>query len=369
MPSDRMPRYAQYAEILETRIRRGDYALRELPTEQEFAKEVGTSRMTARRALLTLIDRGVVLRKPYGRLAVSEQADDRTRSRLRLALLMPAFPSSQFQKWTRSLERVAAEHDATVQPVTYAHWDDTALARSLSTFDGVFMLSSTDPMPHRVKGLLRRARNLVSVDWDMSEMGIVSIRMMRPRFIRQLGEHLYRLGHRRVDCLNSQPGGGVIDGLIARFAEWKTERGVEGTIHDEPVEPRSHPVPGAYRTMGRLLDSGQFNATAVLCMTDAAMTGAIRACHERGLTVGKDISIASVDSGDGVAMYQTPTRTCLVTPLPDPYVARCVKWLADGGEWEGPLLLQPPAAELFAGESTVAVDMHQHQLIASESAD
>jgi len=183
-------KYAQFAEMLETRVRRGDYALREMPTEQELANEIGVSRMTARRAMLELIERGVVARKPHGRVTVSpDLPDNRT---LRLALLTPAHPSSQYQKWMHSTERVAYVAKAHLQTVNYAHWDDPVIGRSLANFDGVFIVATSEPMPARVRTMLSKAGNVVALDSDWSDMGVPSIRMMRAEFIHQLGDHLRR---------------------------------------------------------------------------------------------------------------------------------------------------------------------------------
>lgn len=347
-----MAKYSQYAEILETRIRRGDYSLRELPTEQELADEVGASRMTARRALLELINRGVVARKPYGRLTVKQPAG--SKGGLRLALLTPTFVSGQNEKWSHATERVAYACKATVQAVNYAHWDDPVIVRALGTFDGVFIVGRSEAMPTRVRKLLGDAGNVVALDTDMSEFGVPSVRMMRPEFVHRIGDHLVRLKHRRIDCLNTQPGGGVIDGLVEQWQLWKSLNNIEGEIYNEPVEPNTHPIPGAYRTIKRLLDRGQFKATALLCMTNAVMDGAVRAFYEHDMIIGKDISVCTVEAGGEMTKYETPSRTALITPNPDSYVEICIKWFARGaGRWEGPLLIQPPSARLFEGESTV----------------
>ncbi|MEX0653059.1 MAG: GntR family transcriptional regulator [Phycisphaeraceae bacterium] len=347
-------KYAQFAEMLETRIRRGDYALREMPTEQGLANEIGVSRMTARRAMLELVDRGVIVRKPYGRITVNP---DRFKSRtLRLALLTPSHPASQYQKWSHSTERVAYAAKALVQAVNYAHWDDPIIGRSLSSFDGVFIVATSEPMPARVRTMLSKAGNVVALDSDWTDMAVPSIRMMRPEFVHQLGDHLRKLGHTSIDCLNAQPGRGIIDDLIEQWSLWKSLNHVQGKIINEPVEPHTLSVTGAYHTMKRVLKEGRFNATCVLCLTSAVATGAIRALHESGRVTGRDVSVACIDSNNNTTAYETPSRTCLITPMPDKFVGIAVRWFYDGkGQWKHPMLLEPASAELFEGESTVAV--------------
>src|SRR5260370_10910563 len=99
-----MPKYSQFAGVLEKRIRRGDYALGGLPTEQRLAEEIGVSRMTARRALLHLMDKGLLMRKPHGKLAI-QRDHERPGGAPRLAFLAPAFSSPEFETWRFAVER------------------------------------------------------------------------------------------------------------------------------------------------------------------------------------------------------------------------------------------------------------------------
>ena len=104
--------------------------------------------------------------------------------------------------------------------------------------------------------------------------------------------------------------------------------------------------------MKRTLDAGLFNATALLCLTNAAAQGASRALYEHGLVIGRDVSVCAID-GAKTSRFSVPSRTAFEAIDPDRYVELCMRWLAGGGgQWEGPLLIQPGRLELFKGEST-----------------
>jgi DNA-binding LacI/PurR family transcriptional regulator len=108
----------------------------------------------------------------------------------------------------------------------------------------------------------------------------------------------------------------------------------------------------AYTVMKRVLDAGEFRASALLCITNATATGAMRALHEHGYQVGKDVSVCSFE-GEGNARLQIPSRTVLESPDPAPYLDACLDWMGKRKEpWPGPLLIQPTRVTLFAGEST-----------------
>ena len=337
------------AQLLRHRITHGDYTLRRLPTESELAGELGVSRSTARRAINQLMDDGVIERRRHGKLIIRRpQPDDRKPS---LALLSPAFSSIEFEKWQTSLVQEAHAAGANVRLVSYVHWDDPNVSHTLAGFDGTFIVPSTESMPPHIARSLSRARNVFSLGVDLSELGLPSIQLMPPLFIDRLGDHLLAQGHRRIDCLNTQPCNEVIRARLAQWVFWKELNGVEGAVYSEPVEPFTHPTPQAYRLMQRQLQGGRFDASALLCITDDAATGAIRALHESGRIVGQDVAVCSVEGGP-FAQYRTPSRTCLVEPPPGPYLRACIASMVAGGRWEGPMLVQPSDVQLFVGEST-----------------
>ena len=93
--------------------------------------------------------------------------------------------------------------------------------------------------------------------------------------------------------------------------------------------------------------------TALLCTTQAVAIGAIRALHEYGIQVGKDVSVCAIND-DGISRYLCPSLTCF--QLPENligYLRLCVEWmLRDKQKWDGPLKFQADGDNLFIGEST-----------------
>jgi DNA-binding GntR family transcriptional regulator len=68
----RQPVFTEVMEAIERRIAAGEFMLKGLPGERKLAEELGVSYMTARKAVLTLIDKQVLARKPNGSLIVHE---------------------------------------------------------------------------------------------------------------------------------------------------------------------------------------------------------------------------------------------------------------------------------------------------------
>jgi DNA-binding LacI/PurR family transcriptional regulator len=331
------------------RIRQGDYAVRDFPTEQALAEEVGISRTTARRAMLQLMQKGLLVRKPHGKITVNHD-HAQFAGRTRLAFLSPAFSSPVFEAWRFAADRVAERFNADIRIVDYVHPDDAVIPQTFSSFDGVFFVPSSEGVPQSMIDQLRKSRRVVVLDSDMSAFGIPSVLLIPPMFVSKLADHLYGLGHRHIDCLNCQPADEVITKRIEQWHLWQRMHRVQGRLINEPVKPFEHVVPKHYQVMKRLLENREFKATGLVCLTDA--TGAIRALHEHGLVVGKDVSVCTV--GSGLERYAVPSQTSLQPPDPTPFLEACMDWMIREGDgpWVGPLLVQPASVELFKGEST-----------------
>jgi DNA-binding LacI/PurR family transcriptional regulator len=107
--------------------------------------------------------------------------------------------------------------------------------------------------------------------------------------------------------------------------------------------------------MCELLEQGQLRSTAFVGTTFPAAVGAIRACWERGMTVGKDVSICAINI-ESPARFMTPSVTGLDTPKLSKLLGQCFDWFTDNdGEWDGTKRLEPAREEFVQGESTGAV--------------
>ncbi len=347
-----MGKFKSVANILEKRILHGDYLLKDIPSERELALEVKVSHMTARKAILHLMEKGLLVRQSNKRLAVRPNGSGE-KGQLQIALLVPAFPSPYIEQWHRWLEEMAFERSFLVRVVGYSHWDDAVILDTLEGFGGVFMLPLCDQMPRSIiERITVDACPLVMLAQDLSEFGIPSLRLTSPEMIQKLLDFPGNLGHRKIDCLNTQPVEQVIRQRIEQWQLWQAVRGKEGRLYNVPVKPFHSPMRQAYETMKELLSSGETVSSAVFCTVSSAAIGVMRALYEKGLQVGKDMSVLSAEDWADTAPYLTPALTCLKDSPPKPYLSVCIDWMLRGGKnWVGPLLVQPAEATVFKGET------------------
>ena len=349
-----MPRRAVFTEVMqvvERRIAEGDYMLKDLPGERKLAEEVGVSYMTARKAVLKLIDKQVLSRKSNGALVVHPRLRDQ-QVRPQVAFLTPAYPSTYFVHCRMAISRAAEFHHAQLKPVEYTHWFDPVVKEALQGSDGTLLIPSTEAIPDTVfKDLHDGDNKVVFFDADMTDHGIPSIRLFAREHINDLLNHLWALGHRKIDCLNAQGHNNEIDRRIDHWRDWLGQRGGAGAFYDTPAPPYEEVISRAHQTVVDLLDDDAMG-TALVCTTQPAALGAIRACHDMGVQVGVDLSICTINN-EPSGRYLSPSLTGLEMPEIAPLVEPCFEWFAsEDTEWQQDLRIVPHAANLFAGEST-----------------
>lgn len=345
-------KYHDVMDIIWRRIEAGDYLLNDLPGERKLAADTGVSYMTARKAVLAMIKEGMLARTANGKLYV-DPTYRRSKSRLDVVFLYPAYPSDHLNQCRLLVTDVANQYDVAIRPVQYVHWDDPIVWDALAGADGVLLIPSTESVPaHVIERFSGSVGRLVVFDGEMTQHDIPSIRLYPSAHIEALFEHVYRLGHRQIDFLNSQGHNEEIDRRVEQWQEWSVRHDVQSKIWDEPAPPYTDPTPYAYRLAKRLLRSwsSKSGPTALMCASQPAAIAAMRACYEQGLIVGQDLSIAAINTVNG--RYLCPSLTGLELPDIAPLMERVFDAFSHpSGEWKGPVLLEPESPVLFEGES------------------
>jgi len=344
-------------QMIEERIAFADHVVTGIPSERQLAEELGLSRFTVRKAVEGLVEKGTLSRQENGRLGVAPQSGaGRAKT---IGFIAPVGPSANRDEWRESLRGVVDSLDlgpgVVVRTVTYGHWADPVLQEALAAFDGAFFMAISENIPNWLRSKIHESRcRLMALDSDQSRAGLPSVLLFSPAAEPKLFDHLYRLGHRRIDCINTQYEDAVIKDRIAAWRVYQEARGIGGQLlsltHDRPIEL-------AYRLVRDFLYQGRDLAPALFCTTGPAAMGAMRAVHEAGLKIGHDISVCAVNS-EGVGRYLMPSLTALEAPPRGLYLRRALEWMLGHGEWQGPLVIQPEDVPLFEGESTGPCPAH-----------
>jgi DNA-binding LacI/PurR family transcriptional regulator len=336
------------AELLLKRIVHADHSAKGIPSERELAVSLGISRTTIRLATKLLLQDGVLVRLGNGRLAVAEghQTGPQTRT---IAFLSPSVSSRDVELWRQGVQAALEGYPLTLRSNSYAHWADPCISDALEVCDGAFLLRSIEPVPDLILAKIRRSGcRVVVLDQDETDAGLPSVVLFPPAEEVRLLEHLAELGHRRIDCINTQSSDAVIQDRIDTWGQFIETHGLSGQLRSQPI---FEPIEGAYRLVNDLLREGRPLGTAQFCTTGPAAIGAMRALHEAKLEIGRDISVCAVND-EGLGRYLLKSLTALESPSRALYLRQAVEWMFGDGPWEGPLLVQPKEVHLFKGEST-----------------
>lgn len=126
---------------------------------------------------------------------------------------------------------------------------------------------------------------------------------------RHLMTHLLGLGHREIGFIYgvAHPGLGDI-----RVSEYRHQLALAGIpVREDLVVNTGPSIEEGYQAACQLLDRPT-RPSALISVNDRLALGVLRACHERGLRIPSDISVASFDDIDEAA-YFSPTLTTVHT--------------------------------------------------------
>ena len=347
-----MPAQAKYLEVMsliKRRIREGDYLLADIPGERKIAEETGVSYMTARRAVSELLDQEVLVRQPSGALDIHPSYAKRAKP-AEVVLLYPAYASAYLTQLRSVVSDFAERRGFRLRPAQFVHWDETVVVEAAAQARGALVIPYGPEIPPRLVETFRENK-VVILDGDFSDEGLPSIRLFSDAAIEGVFEHLYALGHRRIDCVNTQNQNAEIERRIDVWQRWLSKRGLTGRLWDKPAPVFTDPTIMSYRLMAKLLDEEAIEATAIVGTTCPAAIGMMRACWERDINVGRDLSICAINI-EPPAEFFCPSITGLNMPNLSGVLERCVAWIFGEKAYRGGALMEPAGSSLFEGEST-----------------
>jgi DNA-binding LacI/PurR family transcriptional regulator len=182
---------------------------------------------------------------------------------------------------------------------------DPALAGAASV-DGFVVYSLPQSDPH-LEAVLARPLPTVIVDEPLDIPGVDWVGIDDRVAAREVGEHIARLGHRKVGIVCTRIGPERRDGPVSLERQLASSYDVvrlrlEGIAGGLGLDRASIPV---YESWAHSIESGEAAAaqllaehpevTALICTTDILALGALRAAEEKGIDVPGELSVTGFD--------------------------------------------------------------------------
>ncbi len=289
--NSRAPSTARVRELIQKQYLNGKTSSNQfLPGERELAAQYSVARVTVRRALAELVEKGMVRAEP-GR---------GYRALLRVAGLKPGSPAAYLvagprdQKgWTDTTQELAASMQSILMEGGWQALSIGVYGRSPGeilralTDAGAWGAAIDTAEPELVKGLHRSGLPCLSMDRVIPEVPIDCIMQDNYRGCAQAADYLLEKGHRKIAWFG-QVGG--TDHSRERFTGAESaflKRGLE-LPREYVVEAVSEPERAARELLSRT-----DRPTAVLGMWTGMSLTVARAAGELGLAVGKDLDLVA----------------------------------------------------------------------------
>lgn len=337
-------------------LRADEFGGDRLPSDRDLAARYGVSYMTARRAVNSLAEDGLVERRARAGTFV------RAQSRERLALptvniICSMFVSASIEELIRLSQRTIEQNGWQAQLFRINRHQTHAAAQLVRSGDmALVMTEETDLSPALIEAMREANGRAVLLGNRMEHLGIASVLCDDARAIRSGVEYLQAHGHSAIALLVDS-----VEGLNERVqvAAWRvamTPLAAPQLLGDWMIDiktPRlENRADHAHRAVTEFLKSHP-EITAIVSLTDDMTVAAMAACRALGRRVPEDISI--VNSGNAPLMaLANPPVTCIDVDLKKhaDHAIRFLKRHRDGTLDDDRLSLIEP--HLIARESVAA---------------
>ena len=331
-----MPKYLEIAELLRSRLARGEYPAGKLPPLRKLAADMGVSYLTARHAVKTLKEAGW------------------NRTRAARPLVAMVTPLWAFTEWHRAVRNSTEALGGQVRFIAYASDTDPNISEAINEneYDVIF-LSLPDREDSRLLELVSRQTDLVVVIFrDMSMYGIRSLLGADPVYIERFLELLVERGHRRIDAFGRDTD--IRAGAGDRYRIWRNwleRHGIEGRFHEMKHQPFVPDDARAADFCRRKFAAEEFGE-AVFCFNPTLASGFYRACFEHGLVPGRDISVFAFGDQEK-AMLMTPALATVMNVGVEETIRDIIAEYCPGATRSEVLTFRLKHTEIHEGESII----------------
>ena len=331
-----MPKYLEIAELLRSRLARGEYPAGKLPPLRKLAADMGVSYLTARHAVKTLKEAGW------------------NRTRAARPLVAMVTPLWAFTEWHRAVRNSTEALGGQVRFIAYASDTDPNISEAINEneYDVIF-LSLPDREDSRLLELVSRENDRVVVMFrDMSMYGIRSLLGADPVYIERFLELLVERGHRRIDAFGRDTD--IRAGAGDRYRIWRNwleRHGIEGRFHEMKHQPFVPDDARAADFCRRKFAAEEFGE-AVFCFNPTLASGFYRACFEHGLVPGRDISVFAFGHQEK-AMLMTPALATVMNVGVEETIRDIIAEYCPGATRSEVLTFRLKHTEIHEGESII----------------
>ncbi len=310
-----------------------------LPPERELARSYGISRMTMRKVLSMLAERGDLVKVPQrgvmvaaGAAPIVSQTPTATalsrNGRSTIAAVWAAEPDVHLVDIREGVKRYAAENDLAFQMFLSSQGHDQAL-RVLDEIrdhpvDGVLVLPyASDDYVQALDRLVEHGFPVVCIDRQVSAGRASSVEVDNAAGVYQATRYLIEKHHRPVHFLSTALEHEVQQNRHLGYCRAMADAGFGGLVRSHSIirdiresDPTFWPMdrkPTVAAPLAEALLQSAGPPMSVICLNDYIAAGLYEAVAARGLSVGRDLAVVGFDDLP-LARFLRPALTTIRQP-------------------------------------------------------
>jgi len=282
-----------------------------LPGERVLATEMGVSYMTIRKAVLDLVDEGILNKKATtGTFVNHSKISQKPTNNIGFFLdekIKEGISSPYYSLVFNALMKEVKKHDKSL--ILFSDFDDLNPLKSTKKIDGVIVcfFRRIGKQIQEIKKILP----MILLDNISTDKSIPSITIDNFNSIKESVNYLVENGHRKIGFIT-----GLLDSDIAkdRLKGFEAALGIHSIeINQEYIFNGDYSYESGEKGAEAILKLKD-RPTAIICSNDIMAIGAMRMIQESGLRIPNDISIIGFDDIE-VAANVFPSLTTVSTPI------------------------------------------------------
>ena len=306
----KQPKHAVAEEAIRQTISRFDVDDK-IPGERIFARELGISYMTVRKAVENLVAQGVLYKIPKKGTYVADpgKATGKTRNICYFldSSIRDGVSSPYYSLIFDALEKEARKNGFNI--LYFSDISETSVRDTLNSVEGAII--SCFPRIEDVVQKLKELMPVVCIDNRSVDKSIPSVVIDNFNAVADAINYLCTLGHERIGFIT-----GLEDSEVGRSRSAGYSSALKGNGIDEDtnlVFRGDYSFETGMKGADHLLSLDR-QPTAIMCANDAMAIGAIKIISKHGLSVPNDISVIGFD--DIILSSRiTPALTTVAAPV------------------------------------------------------
>lgn len=284
-----------------------------IPGERVFARELGISYMTIRKAVENLVAEGVLYKVAKRGTYVADPMKTRKKTKnigyFLDSSIKDGISSPYYSMIFDALEKEAQDNGFAL--MYFSNMSEADLLKSMKKIDGAIF--SCFPRIENIVSEIRKEMHVVCIDNSPADKSIPSVVIDNFNAVVESIKYLCSLGHERIGFITGLDDSDIGRNRLAGYLSALSSNGI--SEDKELIFKGDYTFKTGIKGADHLLSLDN-RPTAIMCANDTMAIGAIKEISQRGLSVPDDVSVIGFDD-IRVASHMTPSLTTISAPVTD----------------------------------------------------